>query len=64
MRKAIYLSVAILLAITVATLLTAQSKSDSVRVGPTDLGGTVTSSNGPEAYPRPHQPMTTRPPSP
>src|SRR5260370_18062274 len=40
---------AVLLAAALAGLLAAQSKSEAVRVGNTDLGGVVTSSNGPEA---------------
>ena len=40
---------AALLAVTLAGLLAGQSKSETVRVGNTDLGGVVTSSNGPEA---------------
>jgi hypothetical protein len=37
------------LAVTLAGLLAAQQKSETVRVGNADLGGVVTSSNGPEA---------------
>src|SRR5881394_1017843 len=40
---------AALLAVALAGLLAGQSKSDNVRVGNADLGGVVTSSNGPEA---------------
>src|ERR1700688_4367871 len=40
---------AALLALTLAELLAGQSKSDTVRVGNSDLGGVVTSTNGPEA---------------
>jgi hypothetical protein len=40
---------AALLAVTLAGLLAGQSKSETVRVGNTDMGGVVTSSNGPEA---------------
>src|SRR5947207_769894 len=40
---------ATLLAVTLASWLVAQTKSDNVRVGNADLGGVVTSSNGPEA---------------
>jgi hypothetical protein len=38
-----------LLAVTLAELLAGQSKSETVRVGNADLGGVVTSTNGPEA---------------
>src|SRR5579863_7168161 len=38
-----------LLAVTLAELLAGQSKSETVRVGNADLGGVVTSPNGPEA---------------
>src|SRR5881394_3620326 len=40
---------AALLAVALAGLLAGQSKSDNVRVGNADLGGVVTSANGPEA---------------
>src|SRR5258706_10225965 len=38
-----------LLAVALAGLLAGQTKSETVRVGNADLGGVVTSSNGPEA---------------
>jgi len=41
--------VAAVLAVSLAGLLAGQTKSETVRVGNTDLGGVVTSSNGPEA---------------
>ena len=40
---------AALLTVTLAGLVTAQSKSETVAVGNSDLGGVVTSTNGPEA---------------
>jgi hypothetical protein len=40
---------AALLAVTLAELLAGQTKSETVRVGNADLGGVVTSTNGPEA---------------
>src|SRR5216117_2306160 len=40
---------AALLAVALAGLLAGQNKSETVRVGNADLGGVVTSSNGPEA---------------
>src|SRR4051812_29478379 len=40
---------AALLAVALAGLLAGQSKSETVRVGSADLGGVVSSSNGPEA---------------
>src|SRR5438270_2553150 len=40
---------AVLLAATLATLLTGQTKSETVRVGKADLGGVVSGANGPEA---------------
>ena len=40
---------AALLAVTLAGLLAGQNKSETVRVGNADLGGVVTSTNGPEA---------------
>src|ERR1700748_2202171 len=40
---------AAILAVTLAGLLAGQSKSETVRVGSADLGGVVTSPNGPEA---------------
>src|SRR5262252_1891962 len=45
----IAIAFALLLAVTLGGLLTAQTKGDTVRVGSSDLGGVVTSSNGPEA---------------
>src|SRR3954468_298271 len=41
--------VATLLVVTLAGLLAGQSKSETVRVGNTELGGVVSSPNGPEA---------------
>src|SRR5712691_7862388 len=49
LHPGIVIALALLLAATLAGLLTAQNKSEAVRVGNTDLGGVVTSSNGPEA---------------
>ena len=40
---------AAILALTLANLLAGQSKSESIRIGNTDLGGVVSSPNGPEA---------------
>src|SRR5262252_3716038 len=40
---------AVLLALMLAGLLAGQQKSEAVRVGGADIGGVVTSSNGPEA---------------
>ena len=45
----IVIVVGVVLAVTLAGLLAGQSKSDPVRVGNADLGGVVSSPNGPEA---------------
>ena len=52
-KKAVHAGMAMMLAalltIALTGLLTAQSKSEAVAVGSSDLGGVVTSANGPEA---------------
>src|SRR5712691_6608913 len=52
-KRALYpgiaIVVAVLLAVTLAGLRTAQAQNGTVKVGSTDLGGVVTSPNGPEA---------------
>src|SRR5690242_1060125 len=45
----IAIAVAVFLAVALAGVLLAQTKSDGVKVGSTDIGGIVTSANGPEA---------------
>src|SRR5712675_1006671 len=45
----ILIVLAVLLAAALAGLLAGQSKSETVRVGNADLGGVVSSTNGPEA---------------
>ncbi len=47
--RGIVIVVARLLTIALGTLLVAQTKGDAVRVGPADIGGIVTGTNGPEA---------------
>ena len=49
MHAGLAIVLAALLAVTLAGLLAGQTKSETVRVGNADLGGVVTSSNGPEA---------------
>src|SRR5712671_7852069 len=49
MNAGLAIVLAALLAITLAGLLAGQSKSETVRVGNADLGGVVSSPNGPEA---------------
>ena len=49
MNTGMAIALAALLAVTLVGLLAGQSKSETVRVGNTDLGGVVTSPNGPEA---------------
>ncbi len=49
LRLGIGIAMAALLAVTLAGMLLAQTKSEAVRVGSADLGGVVTSANGPEA---------------
>jgi hypothetical protein len=49
LHPGIILVIAVVLTAMVAGVMMAQSKSDTVRVGSTDLGGVVTSAKGPEA---------------
>jgi hypothetical protein len=49
LNAGISIVLAALLAVTLAELLAGQSKSETVRVGNADLGGVVSSPNGPEA---------------
>src|SRR6266404_2325481 len=49
LHPGILIVLAVLLAATLAGLLTGQVKNETVRVGNADLGGVVTSTNGPEA---------------
>src|SRR5689334_9635231 len=49
LHPGIMMALAVVLVAALAGLLAGQSKSGTVRVGSTDLGGVVNSSNGPEA---------------
>src|SRR5712692_5743953 len=49
LHPGIVIVLAVLLAVTLAGWLAAQSKSETVRVSNSDLGGVVSSPNGPEA---------------
>src|SRR6476620_9270313 len=48
-KTGIVIVVGVVVAVTLAGLLAGQSKSETVRVGNADLGGVVSSPNGPEA---------------